>query len=302
MESWNNFWKTFRWTGIFLSCFTVFITTRIRLFPIIIITIISRSRWYGTAPSNIRSRTARRCARAPGISCSSTTSSRTRCAAQKSGRAIAVLGFLPDLVWNGASDTDFSYIESFFNSGEVFENHIPASRAYSDEIVSLIRQIGVERDRKEDGYKMMIKTKLMQILTILYRYHPKKKQSVNRRFLAKTQPVSQYIRENCTRPLSLCECAGFCSYSPAYFSKLFHEVWGMRFSDYLCRVRVETSAKLLRESTLSVKEVFERSGFQSFSAFSEAFKKHTGATPAAISQTIDKRFVRGYNLTEERFL
>ena len=94
----------------------------------------------------------------------------------KERASIAVLGFLPDLVWNGASDTDFSYIESFFNSGEVFENHIPASRAYSDEIVSLIRQIGVERDRKEDGYKMMIKTKLMQILTILYRYHPKKKQ------------------------------------------------------------------------------------------------------------------------------
>lgn len=206
----------------------------------------------------------------------------------KERASIAVLGFLPDLVWNGASDTDFSYIESFFNSGEVFENHIPASRAYSDEIVSLIRQIGVERDRKEDGYKMMIKTKLMQILTILYRYHPKKKQSVNRRFLAKTQPVSQYIRENCTRPLSLCECAGFCSYSPAYFSKLFHEVWGMRFSDYLCRVRVETSAKLLRESTLSVKEVFERSGFQSFSAFSEAFKKHTGATPLQYRKRLTK--------------
>ena len=135
---------------------------------------------------------------------------------------------------------------------------------------------------------MMIKTKLMQILTILYRYHPKKKQSVNRRFLAKAQPVSQYIRENCTRPLSLCECAGYCSYSPAYYSKLFHEVWVMRFSDYLCRGRVETSAKLLRESTLTVKEVFERSGFQSFSAFSEAFKKHTGATPLQYRKRLTK--------------
>lgn len=197
----------------------------------------------------------------------------------KEPASISVMGFLPELIWNGTSDTDFAFIENFFKSGEVFENLISKDCNYCDEITSLIRRIGVEMKRKEDGYKMMIKTEVMQILTLLYRYHPKRKKSLNGRFLSKTEPVSKFIRENSERELTLLECAKFCSYSPAYFSKLFHEIWGMRFCDYLCRVRVEKSAELLRSSTLSVKKVYEKSGFGSFSAFMQAFKKYTGVTP-----------------------
>lgn len=220
----------------------------------------------------------------------------------KERASIAVLGFLPDLVWNGASDTDFSYIESFFNSGEVFENHIPASRAYSDEIVSLIRQIGVERDRKEDGYKMMIKTKLMQILTILYRYHPKKK----------TVGEPKISREDAARfavyPRELYAPSVALRMRRILFvqSRLFFQTFSRSVGHAVFRLPLPRAGRNERETLAGEHAVGERSvRAQRISGFFRLFRgvqKAYGRHAAAISQTIDKRFVRGYNLTEERFL
>jgi AraC family transcriptional regulator, regulatory protein of adaptative response / methylphosphotriester-DNA alkyltransferase methyltransferase len=64
--------------------------------------------------------------------------------------------------------------------------------------------------------------------------------------------------------------------------RVFAEVGGITFSEYLTRVRLERAADLLREDPRTVPQIARAVGFRSASAFSVAFRRHHGVPPGAI--------------------
>jgi AraC family transcriptional regulator, regulatory protein of adaptative response / methylphosphotriester-DNA alkyltransferase methyltransferase len=64
--------------------------------------------------------------------------------------------------------------------------------------------------------------------------------------------------------------------------RVFAEIGGTTFSDYLTRVRLERAAELLRVDPRPLPQIARAVGFRSASAFSVAFRRHHGATPGAI--------------------
>ncbi len=192
---------------------------------------------------------------------------------------VTVLGFRPEFVWRGADEVDYRYIENFFNSEEVFANLVPASTEYGKEISLLIGEIAAEYNRREDGYKLMIKAKLLQLLTLLYRHHARVSAEDRYRHFEKLKSAVEYVSENFGRPVTLAECAAVAGYSPAYFSLIFHQVLGKRFCDYLSGVRVEKCCELLSRTDLSVKEIGCRCGFANPANFLTIFRRIKGVTP-----------------------
>lgn len=81
--------------------------------------------------------------------------------------------------------------------------------------------------------------------------------------------------------LQLSDVAEEARVSPAYLSRIFGEHLGVSFVEYLTALRVETAERLLRERSLSVKEVAHAVGFQDPNYFSKAFRKRTGLSPKA---------------------
>jgi two-component system response regulator YesN len=69
-------------------------------------------------------------------------------------------------------------------------------------------------------------------------------------------------------------------YSEKYFSYLFREKIGIKFTDYLNDLRIHLSLRLIREGVKSVSELSSACGFMNACYFSKVFKKIMGKSPA----------------------
>ncbi|WP_103110393.1 helix-turn-helix domain-containing protein [Brevibacillus reuszeri] len=67
--------------------------------------------------------------------------------------------------------------------------------------------------------------------------------------------------------------------SPAYFSTLFTQKQGVSFRHLLTTLRVKEASRLLMETSLSVGEIAQQTGFVNANYFSKIFKEKTGTTP-----------------------
>lgn len=73
--------------------------------------------------------------------------------------------------------------------------------------------------------------------------------------------------------------------TPAHLSRTFHQLAGLRLSEYIRRVRILTVLRLLSDTDRSVLSAAMEAGFRSSSAFYKAFREETGMTP--------REFIRG---------
>ena len=64
-----------------------------------------------------------------------------------------------------------------------------------------------------------------------------------------------------------------------YLSTIFRAKTGYSINEYLNLTRLEEAKRLLRESSILIYEVAERSGFSDQYYFSKVFKAHVGVTP-----------------------
>ena len=80
--------------------------------------------------------------------------------------------------------------------------------------------------------------------------------------------------------VSLGQVAKLVNVSANYFSELFHKTTGIKFVDYVARVRVEKAKTMLTDSRARVSEVAYDVGFKSLSQFNRAFKKFAGEAPS----------------------
>ncbi len=89
------------------------------------------------------------------------------------------------------------------------------------------------------------------------------------------------------------EAASYMGMSPAYFSRFFHNLVGMTFSQYLNYVRIENAVKLIHSSErLQITEVAIRCGFSTIRNFNRTFKELTGYQPKRLPAdfTLDEKF------------
>jgi len=89
-----------------------------------------------------------------------------------------------------------------------------------------------------------------------------------------------YIFDHSDDELSLTAVAQIVNMSATYFSSKFKEVTGIRFVDYVARVRIEKARNFLLNPNQRVSEVAFEVGFQSLSQFNRAFRKIAGESPS----------------------
>ena len=88
-----------------------------------------------------------------------------------------------------------------------------------------------------------------------------------------------FIEAHLANPITLEEVSDASGYSRTYFSRLFKEIVGINFKDYLERERIELASDLLEIEEMSITEISYAVGFNSFSSFWRAFKKLKGVSP-----------------------
>jgi AraC family transcriptional regulator, arabinose operon regulatory protein len=89
-----------------------------------------------------------------------------------------------------------------------------------------------------------------------------------------------YMSEHLDEPMRVSTLAALASLSPPHFTALFKQQTGCSPRDYLHLLRIHRACQLLRNSTLSVKEIAGRLGYQDQFHFSRQFKAFQGVPPS----------------------
>jgi two-component system response regulator YesN len=80
--------------------------------------------------------------------------------------------------------------------------------------------------------------------------------------------------------IPLQEMAKLLGQSPSAISHRLERKFGMSYSDYLARLRMEEAKRLLRHTKLSATAIGPRVGIRDQSNFTKTFKRFIGMTPA----------------------
>jgi AraC-like DNA-binding protein len=90
----------------------------------------------------------------------------------------------------------------------------------------------------------------------------------------------KFIEEHSAEQFSLGKVAKAVGINPTYLSEKFKQVTGVKFVDYVARLRFEKACELLNDVDLRVSEIAFAVGFQSLSQFNRVFKILSGKSPS----------------------
>lgn len=135
------------------------------------------------------------------------------------------------------------------------------------------------------GYTLYLNARIFDILVLLSRSVcnnvDAQLSSNNKRFhiLEKLNLAFQYIEEQYQNDISLKDVSSAAGFSEYHFSRIFKEMTGNHFLNYLNERRIKKAIKLLTIHNMSITEIALSSGFNSIATFNRTFKKLKGCTP-----------------------
>jgi AraC-like DNA-binding protein len=94
------------------------------------------------------------------------------------------------------------------------------------------------------------------------------------------QKARDYIDKHKMEPLSLSEVAKAAGASVFHFCKVFRKSTGLKFTDYVARIRLEDARTQLLNPNRRISEVAYDVGFQSLTQFNRTFKRVFGQSPS----------------------
>ncbi|WMJ89774.1 response regulator transcription factor [Anaerocolumna sp. MB42-C2] len=98
-------------------------------------------------------------------------------------------------------------------------------------------------------------------------------------FSVPVQDIINYVENNFSKRISMEEIADQVHLNKTYISVLFKKETDENFSDFLQRIRLENSCRLLTKTRLPIQEIAEQSGFFDAAYFSRVFKEKYALTP-----------------------
>lgn len=103
------------------------------------------------------------------------------------------------------------------------------------------------------------------------------------------EKAREYIAQHKREPLSLASVAHASGASVFHFCKVFKKSTGLKFTDYLTRVRLEDAKTQLLNPSRRISEVAYDVGFQSLTQFNRMFKRVFGQSPTEFRAHLHSR-------------
>jgi AraC-like DNA-binding protein len=197
----------------------------------------------------------------------------------------AVLYFLPELIRaTDASGEDAEYLTPFLMQDARFPHLIRGKTGIPTQIFDLIRLSHKEMPADTVRARLTLKTYLKMILILLvnhYADHQGTVESFNRkqRAIEQLAPLFAFLEANYKEPVSVAMAAEVLHLSESHFMRLFKQVTGQSFVNYLNQFRIAKAEHLLATTDLSVAEVSQAVGFCDQSYFGLVFRSLIQMTP-----------------------
>lgn len=166
-----------------------------------------------------------------------------------------------------------------FNSDLFIEN--PSVKIYKDEdgrIKNLLFSLLDEFTLHAPGYMQLLHSKVIELLILTMRkiyFDPNS--GLGNSF---SDRVLKYLHSHYMNDITLADIAGYLNYSPTYLSMKFKKEFGLNFTKYLQKTRIEQSMRLLAHTDKSIDEIAAEIGYRDNKAFYSLFKTFSNSSPA----------------------
>ncbi|MFD0671071.1 helix-turn-helix domain-containing protein [Cohnella sp. GCM10027633] len=186
---------------------------------------------------------------------------------------------------SGLDITEHHYFVPYLQRQQLWPNWMRADAPDIGEMNAAFTRLLVEFDRKQPGYELLVKAELLRIFGLYFRYAESSSSQPLTRAAQKPYDFSsllQTLRERYNETVSVGEAARMVSLSPNHFCKIFKQVTGKTFVDYIHTLRVQEAERLLRDTDYPISDIADRVGFSDMTYFGRVFKKVRNQAPSAI--------------------
>lgn len=191
-----------------------------------------------------------------------------------------------------ASFVDFFYVEPFLRRTVHFQGHLRLQPSEQMEMEPLLDRIILEFKEKKLGYRILTKTRLIELFIFLSRCYNDRK-STPLTVLSSDEKVmhhiSEFIRKHYAQPLSLAQVSEMCGMSQAGFSTKFKQTVGKTFIEFRNEVRIRIAKELLEQTDRKVLDIAQEVGYDDLSFFNKLFKGAAGQSPSQYRKSVRGR-------------
>lgn len=172
--------------------------------------------------------------------------------------------------------------EQVFNQ-MFYNHHYRFTKESQKKLRRLFQEMLEEYERNSPFSQFLLKGMLCRLFFIIYEEKlPDSNEDViwPRAYDARIYNAMMYMDKHLSEVLSLTDIAEYVSLSAPYFSKLFKDVLGISFSEYLTNSRLRQAQILLGQTNLPIERVAEKVGFSNGNYFCNVFRKRYGVAPS----------------------
>lgn len=165
----------------------------------------------------------------------------------------------------------------FKHSPNHYHHCINATNFYN--ITLLFNKIISESKGEPDNYTTTLLASYLQEILIYAWRLSKDKFIINDDIKSKVLKVQNILEKDYSLNITIDQICKELYISTYYLTRSFTKYIGISPKQYLLHIRLNNAGKLLKNTSMPIAEIAEKSGFQTTSNFIAYFKKHFGVTP-----------------------
>lgn len=188
---------------------------------------------------------------------------------QLEGRSMAYYNILFRL-----SMLNSEYVGILQEKGRMIPCYHPKGGPLNAKLEPLLLELILNRKQVHSDYALMICSYLYAIVYhILHSCQDRAEAEIGNHInYDRLKVVLEYLHENYAREITVDQAASMCGFSPSHFMKLFRELTGNSFAQYVKNYRLEMAARKLRTTGKRIGEIAEEVGFHNLPYFTRAFE------------------------------
>lgn len=148
--------------------------------------------------------------------------------------------------------------------------------AISPKIISVLENVIQEWNERQQGYEVVCKGLLAQLITLLVRHQNEGRGLAHPKYEAQLLQLAEEIRSDFSRRWTSAEMAKYLLVHEDYMSRQFKAMMGIGPNKFVQSVRHQEAKRLLRETDQTIESISSAVGYEDFHYFSRIFKRWEG--------------------------
>lgn len=143
-----------------------------------------------------------------------------------------------------------------------------------------------EWNNQKDGYKWVIKSYFLALLTYLGRNYSPKVAGSSPKINSIINTVS-YIQENLSQKITVSKLASMACLSERQYTRIFKEIYGVPPIEYVINCRLTLACRMMKNTQKSILEISMNCGFVDKVYFCRLFKNRYNITPGQYRKMLE---------------